>query len=69
MVATVYCVVCMAGSLTEKFLWSLNKGILMSWQNNPFLEPSRRFQDAFSFRDFGGPNSTPIIRPFTAHLS
>src|SRR6476646_2594646 len=37
-----------------RILWSLNNGTVMSWQNRPLLALSRRFHDAFSFRDFGG---------------
>src|SRR4051812_18992792 len=46
-----------------RVLWSLNSGTVMSWQNRPLLAASSTFQDARSRSDFGGPNSTPIIRP------
>src|SRR6478672_13438410 len=46
-----------------RILWSLNSGTVMSWQNRPLLAVSSTFQEAFSRSDFGGPNSTPIIRP------
>src|SRR5262249_40573666 len=46
-----------------RILWSLNSGTVMSWQNRPLFAVSSTFQDAFSRSDFGGPNSTPIIKP------
>ena len=36
-------------------------GIVMSWQNSPLLAASRTFHDAFSFNDFGLPNSMPPL--------
>src|SRR5437763_1761844 len=44
-------------------LCSLNSGTVISWQNSPLLAVSSTFHEAFRRSDFGGPNSTPIIRP------
>src|SRR5260370_41229886 len=39
-----------------RILWSLNSGIVMSWQNSPLLAVSSKLQDALSLNERGRPN-------------
>ena len=41
-----------------RILCSLNSGMVIIWQNKPLLVASIRFQEALSFSEVGGPNST-----------